>query len=251
MSRRCRPAYRSSRHPPRRFGHRRRRGPRARGRLIVQEASTLLATVSEIGAAPSGIVRIMLPVGLPPHLLTPLFAMVSAGYPRLTFRVRFGNDPVEGLLEDVDLAVHFGTQSPQGPWISHEPLRVRVWLIASKDYLARRATPRSIEDLAGHDLFAWEVPGEDGHRWPTKTGGTFNVTPRLLSPEIHWLCQCVIAGSAWRSSPTSRYPISASPRTPWSRSCRTSSGRSSPCVWSCRRDRKSLPPELGPLRACG
>ena len=166
----------------------------ARGRLIVQEASTLLATVHEIGAAPSGIVRAMLPVGLPPHLLTPVFAMLSVRYPRLTFRVRFGNDPVERLLEDVDLAVHFGTQSPAGPWLSHELLRVRVWLLASKDYLARRGTPRSIEDLARHDLFAWEMPREDGHLWPIKTGGTFTVTPKLLSPEIHWLRQCVIAG---------------------------------------------------------
>ncbi|MGZ3460964.1 MAG: LysR family transcriptional regulator, partial [Archangium sp.] len=65
----------------------------ARGRLIVQEASTLLATISELGTAPSGLVRIMLPVGLPPHLLTPLFARVSSRYPRLNFRVRFGNDP--------------------------------------------------------------------------------------------------------------------------------------------------------------
>ena len=207
-----------------------------RGRLIVQEASTLLATVSEIGAAPSGIVRVMLPVGLPPHLLTPLFALVSARYPRLTFRVRFGNDPVEGLLEDVDLAVHFGPQSPQGPWISHELLRVRVWLIASKDYLARRGTPRSIEDLAGHDLFAWEVPGEDGHHWPTKTGGTFHVTPRLMSPEIHWLRQCVIAGLGMALVPDIMLPDPGLPQdVAWSRSSPISSDGSSPCASSCRR----------------
>lgn len=166
----------------------------AQGRQLVLETGALLASIREIGAAPAGLLRLMLPVGLPPHLLTPLFALVTARYPRLAFRVRFSNDPVGVLLDEVDLAVHFGSRSPPGPWVSRELLRTRVWLLASKDYLARRGAPRSLEELAGHDLFAWELPGEDGQLWPHQRGGTFPVTCKLLTPEIHFLRQCVING---------------------------------------------------------
>jgi DNA-binding transcriptional LysR family regulator len=165
-----------------------------RGRLLVQEAGALLNSVREIGSAPAGLLRIMLPAGLPPHVLTPLFGMVREQYPKLTFHIRFSDDPTGGLLDDVDLALHFGAESPQGPWITHELLRVRVWPIASTEYLSRRGTPRSLGELASHDLLTWEAPGEDGQSWPLLGGGSFPVKPLLLATDIHLLRQYAAAG---------------------------------------------------------
>src|SRR5262245_61792135 len=76
----------------------------ARGRLMVQEACALLDSVREVGSEPSGVLRILLPVGLPPHVLTALLGFVRAKYPRLAFRLHFSDDPVGGLIENVDLA---------------------------------------------------------------------------------------------------------------------------------------------------
>lgn len=166
----------------------------AQGRRLVQEAGALLSAIRDVGAEPAGLLRIMLPVGLPPHVLTPLYALVSARYPRLSFRVRYSDNPVDSLLDDVDLALHFGQASPEGPWLSRELMRVPVWLLASRDYLARRGAPRTIEDLAQHDLLAWEMPGEDATSWPGARGGRFPVRCKLLTSEIHWLRQCVING---------------------------------------------------------
>lgn len=172
----------------------------ARGRLMVQEANALLASVRDVGSEPAGVLRLLLPVGLPPHLLTPLFGFVRTRYPRLSFRLQFSEDPVGGLIEDVDLALHFGDRSPVGPWVSRELLRSRVWMIASTEYLARRGTPKTIEDLARHDLMAWEEPGptppggEVVQRWPTLRGGTFAVSPVLVTRHIHLIRQFVIAG---------------------------------------------------------
>ncbi len=166
----------------------------ARGRLLVQEAGALLESVRDIGAEPSGVVRIMLPVGLPPQILTPIAVTLRARYPALAFRVRFSDHPVGELLDDVDLAIHFGTQGPQGPFIVHEIFHLKVWLIASSDYLRRRGTPRSIDDLAHHDLLSWELPGEDGQLWPTRSGGVFKVAPKLMCADIHLLRHCAIVG---------------------------------------------------------
>lgn len=166
----------------------------AHGRQLMQEADAVLTSIREVGNEPAGELRVRLPVGLPPHLLTPIFALLSARYPRLRFRVSCSDNPVGGLLTDVDLAVHFGARSPPGPWQVRELLRVPVRLIGSTDYLQRRGAPRSLAELRAHELFACELPGEDGAVWPLRDGGTFTVSPRLITTEIHWLRQCVIAG---------------------------------------------------------
>lgn len=165
-----------------------------RGRLMVQEANALIESVREAGGEPAGVLRVLLPIGLPPHVLTPMLTFVRNKYPRLSFRLNFSEDPIGGLLENIDLAVHFGERSPVGPWVSRELVRVRVWAVASADYLAQRGTPQSAEDLARHDLLAWELPGEDGRLWPMLSGGTFSVTPVLVTKHIHLLRQFAIAG---------------------------------------------------------
>lgn len=188
----------------------------ARGRLMVQEANALLASVREVGSEPAGVLRVLLPVGLPPHLMTPFFGFVRTKYPRLSFRLQFSEDPVGGLIEDVDLALHFGDRSPMGPWVSRELTRTRVWLIASAEYLARRGTPKTIEELARHDLLAWEEPRsgpgpapgppEVAQRWPTLRGGTFAVSPVLVTRHIHLIRQLVIAGQGIGLVPDAMLP---------------------------------------------
>ena len=99
-----------------------------------------------------------------------------------------------GLIEDVDLAVHFGDRSPAGPWVSREILRLRIWLVASREYLARRGTPKTVEDLQQHDLLSWECPGHDGRVWSTLRGGTIQVAPFMITRHIHLIRQYTLAG---------------------------------------------------------
>lgn len=165
-----------------------------RGRLMAQEAAALVASVRELGREPVGVLRVQLPPGMPPQVLTQLFAMIRGAYGKLAVRVRLRDDPMSGLLDDVDLAIHVGEQTPPGPWISHEIVRVREWLIAHADYLAARGTPARVEDLAGHELFAWEAPGGDPRAWPLVGGGTVSVNPALVATDIHLLRQCALAG---------------------------------------------------------
>lgn len=165
-----------------------------RGRLMMQETSALLASIREVGHAPSGVLRVVSPVGLPPHLLTPLFGLLRSTYPRLRVHARFSGDPLGEPLDDVDMAVHFGEDTPRGPWLSFVVLRVREGLIASRDYLERKGTPRSLQELRDHELFAWEAPGDDARIWPTLRGTAFSVEPALVTPDIHFIRSCCLAG---------------------------------------------------------
>ncbi len=165
-----------------------------RGRLVVQEATALVASVREIGREPVGVLRIALPVGLPPYVLTPLFDALRSAYPRLAIQLRLSDDPLAGSHEDIDLMAHFGATGPSGSWLSYELVRMREWLLASSDYLERRGTPGSIEALGGHELLSWLAPGEDGRLWPTLSGEPIEVEPALVTADIHLIRQCVIAG---------------------------------------------------------
>lgn len=166
----------------------------SRGRLVVQEATALVASVREIGREPVGVLRIALPVGLPPYVLTPLFDALRSAYPRLAIQLRLSDDPLAGSHEDIDLMAHFGATGPSGSWLSYELVRMREWLLASSDYLERRGTPGSIEALGGHELLSWLAPGEDGRLWPTLSGEPIEVEPALVTADIHLIRQCVIAG---------------------------------------------------------
>jgi len=165
-----------------------------KGNTMMQEARALLASIREVGRAPSGTLQVVLPVGVPPHLLTPLFSALRSAYSHLHFHCRFSNDPLGEALTNVDIAVHFGEDVPKGPWISHIVLRVREWLIASRAYLDRRGTPRTIGDLKHHELFAWQAPGEDARVFRTLKGTPFTVEPTLIATDIHFIRYCVISG---------------------------------------------------------
>ena len=164
------------------------------GRTMMQEAGALLASLRECGHTPAGTLRAVLPVGLPPHALAPLFAAIRAAYPRLDLHCRFSNDPLAEPLQDVDIAVHFGADPPRGAWISYVVLRIRERLIASPTYLDRRGAPATLEDLQGHILLAWQAPGEDARVWRTTSGMAFTVAPALVATDIHFIRHCCIAG---------------------------------------------------------
>jgi DNA-binding transcriptional LysR family regulator len=176
------------------------------GQALNEEAGALLASIREVGQEPSGVLRVSLPVGLPPHVLAQLFAALRAAHPRLLVETRFSEDPLSESLSGVDLAVHFSEAPPRGGWLSTVLLRLRHWLLGSAAYLARRGVPRSLDDLAGHELLAWQPPGEDGRALPLRRGGTFPIAPALVTADIHVLRHCARAGLGLSLVPDAELP---------------------------------------------
>jgi DNA-binding transcriptional LysR family regulator len=165
-----------------------------RGKTMIEEASALISSVREIGKEPAGTLRVMLPVGLPPHILSPLLALLRYRLPKLTMHVSFSNDPISESIIDVDCMVHFGNDAPTGPYLSFELRRTRQWLVASREYLDKHGTPTSIEKLQEHELIAWQAPAEDPCIWPTMQGATFRVSPRVVATDVHFLRRCCLEG---------------------------------------------------------
>lgn len=161
------------------------------GRRLVQSTSALLHAVREVAGEPVGELRVSLPVGLPPHVLVPVVALLEQALPRVTVHLRFEASG-RAIDDDVDVAVRLGDEPIGEAWIAHELLRVPLRLLAHPGYVKHRGTPRTLDELPGHALLAWSGPGVDPGRWPLCDGGTVPVAPRVVTNDAHVLRQAAL-----------------------------------------------------------
>lgn len=175
-------------------------------RRMMQEMRAVLVSVRDLGDAPRGVLRVVLPVGFPPASYALIFEALRAAYPGLRYHLRFSNDPASEALDDVDLAVHFDDASPGKAWVSRPLVRIRRWLLASESYLAAHGTPTRVDDLAGHALLAWQAPGEDASIWRTRTGRALAVEPILVSSDVHMIRVLCAAGQGIAFTPDAGLP---------------------------------------------
>jgi DNA-binding transcriptional LysR family regulator len=165
-----------------------------RGRALLAETSALLSSVREASALPTGTLRIVLPAGLPPKLVAMIYATQRQANPDLRIHARIAEDPLALVLDDVDVIFSFGGKLPEGPWVSHEMMRVPDLLLAHPDYLAAHGTPRTLGELSDHPILLWDAPERPGHVLPLKNGGDFPIDPVLKSSDLHVLRECAAAG---------------------------------------------------------
>jgi DNA-binding transcriptional LysR family regulator len=176
------------------------------GRRLVQSSSALLTAVREVAREPIGDLHLSLPIGLPPEVLSAMFMLLRGVLPKVAFELRFSANPIApGLLDDVDVAAHFGDESPPG-WVAHELMRVPVRLLAHADYLARRGTPKSATELSQHTLLAWSGPGVDPGAWPLADGSLLAVAPTLISNDAHFVRQTILARAGIGLVPDANLP---------------------------------------------
>lgn len=180
----------------------------ARGRALIEDAAALLTAVRSMDTAPEGLMRVLVPAGLPPHVVGVVFATTRARFPRLELRVSVCDDPLQELRDDVDLVVHFGAIPTSGSWISTTLARTPERLFASPTYLAEAGTPTTVEELANHVLLSWTPPGGDPHLWPRVEGPPFEVHPVFVCADVHLIRQFASAGHGIALVPDGKLPMS-------------------------------------------
>jgi DNA-binding transcriptional LysR family regulator len=165
----------------------------SRGRQMLREAVALVDEVRERGEGPAGDVRIVLPVGMPPHVITAWMGALRRRLPLVHLEMRFSEDPVGELTGGGDVALHWGPE-PTGSWISHAVFRVPQLLVGAESYLARAGHPRTVGDLAAHPLYCWRGPEGGPAVLHHKNGAALVVDAVATSTDIHLVRQCALAG---------------------------------------------------------
>ncbi len=118
----------------------------------LDEAARALASPSE---EPDGVLKVSMPNSAG-DLLAPVLARFGARHPRVRLDLHTSSRRVDLLREGFDAAVRGTITELEGANLTAQKLGVGdVELYASSAYLARRGTPRTLVDLAHHDLVAY------------------------------------------------------------------------------------------------
>lgn len=172
------------------------------GSSYVAACKRILADVTEAEraasgeyTAPTGELIVTTPVGLGRFHLIPILTDFLRAYPDIDVRLVLG-DRVVGLLEEsIDVALRVG-ELPDSSLIALRVGATRRVVFASPNYLAARGTPRTPNDLVGHDCISY--PGFFGPDvWTFVRGKTEIAVPvhsRLVVSSLDAACEAARAG---------------------------------------------------------
>ncbi|UQA57747.1 LysR family transcriptional regulator [Polyangium aurulentum] len=149
-----------------------------RAERVLADLESLEVSISDLRATPRGLLRVSGPLGFGESRLVPLLPAFFAQYPEVRVELELTDRFVDLVAERYDVAVRIGRLG-DSTLVARKLGPSRLVVCAAPDYLARRGTPRTPEDLAGHDCLAstlvarmreWHFAGPDGEVTASVTG---------------------------------------------------------------------------------
>lgn len=128
------------------------------------------------------------------HVLVPLIPEYRSLHPNVTLTLSSNEGFIDLLERRVDLAVRIGelkNSTLHSRLLGHARLR----LVASPEYLDRRGTPTTVEELMRHELLGFSEP-DSLNVWPLRDpeGKRVRIEPTLKSSSGETLCQLAVQG---------------------------------------------------------
>lgn len=117
---------------------------------VLDQLGSLSDALSDARRTPSGRVAICSSFGFGRTHVAPAIARLAEAHPELELRLDLFDRAVDLVGEGFDLEVRVGDDLP-GQHISRRLISNQRVLCAAPDYLRRRGTPKTLDDLARHD----------------------------------------------------------------------------------------------------
>jgi DNA-binding transcriptional LysR family regulator len=115
---------------------------------------------------PSGRLRVDVPATFGRMKVLPLLLAFSERHPAVQPHISFADRFVDVVEEGIDVAVRIGGSDSWPAGVGHRFLGTEHLIFcASPDYLARRGTPGSIEELATHDAVTYAKADGSASTW--------------------------------------------------------------------------------------
>lgn len=121
---------------------------------LVRDATHNLPEQTDV---PSGTLRITAPPDLGFTLLPGLFAKFCARYPEVQLDVRLSNRLEDLVGEGFDVALRISPKLKDSTLVARKLSGLDLRLYAAPSYLAKRGTPKTLEELAGHDFVVFRT----------------------------------------------------------------------------------------------
>jgi DNA-binding transcriptional LysR family regulator len=193
----------------------------ARGVRLTPEGEALLEAARHVEAAMKGFERTAratveaagtLRIAATEHLgievLAPRLAALRERHPRLAIELVLDNQPSDLTQGEADLAVRL-YKPTQPELVARRVGAIPLGLFASRDYLARRGAPTSLEEALEHDLIGFDPRGalsEGFARFePRLTATTFTLRTDSLAAQLA-ACRAGCGLSAQQLAIAKRYP---------------------------------------------
>jgi DNA-binding transcriptional LysR family regulator len=108
-------------------------------------------------SAPSGLLRISMPTPYAHYRVLPILPEFTRKYPEVKVEFHISNRNVDFGDEGFDLAIR-GRAPADSTMISRQLEDAELVLVAAPGYLKRAGTPRTLEELAGHECIQFALP---------------------------------------------------------------------------------------------
>lgn len=162
-------------------------GPHVGG---LKDAMTLLGDAEE---EPQGSLRVTMPVDIGEGLLGEIIARFLCRYPKVEVEVDVSARTVNLMEEGFDVAIRASTKLKDSSLIARKLAQTALHLYAAPTYLARRGTPRTFPDLAGHDAV---LPSHSGFQsLIARPAVRFPARARLHAADFSFVKQAIRAGA--------------------------------------------------------
>ena len=137
---------------------------------VLAEFEALQADAAGSRVAPSGTLRVDLPIFYGRRFVLPLLARLQREHPALTFEVRMQDGFADLVRDGIDLAVRMG-ELRDSSLVARRIDSQTLVFVASPAYLKAHGTPQRIEDLAAHQAVAFRMPSSGRKRpWQVRQG---------------------------------------------------------------------------------
>lgn len=143
----------------------------ARCEKLLGEVEALQAEASGVRAAPSGTLRLDMPIVFGRRFVLPQLAQLAVRHPELALDVRLSDGYTDLVKEGIDAAIRVG-ELKDSSLVARRFAWQGMVLVASPAYLAARGTPRRLQDLEKHDALVFRMPSTGKDRpWQFRQGG--------------------------------------------------------------------------------
>lgn len=137
---------------------------------VLAEVEDLQAEAAGVRAAPSGTLRIDLPIAYGRRIVMPLLAALVRQHPALKLDVRLQDSYADLVREGLDLAIRVGPLQ-DSTLVARRIDWQQLIIVASPAYLAAHGTPAHVDDLAQHASIVFRQPSSGRNRpWQLRQG---------------------------------------------------------------------------------
>ena len=158
------------------------------GKIFLDAAKHAIDTINEAKLVldarreePAGRLRVNLPIGIGRNVINALTNFTQA-HPKVTLELSL-SDRFEGAVQgEWDIVVRIGELS-DSTFIAKKLCHLKRILCASPEYLARKGTPQSLQDLYNHHSLLFRAPDGKVRPWVFKksSDSTTEISPSPLA----------------------------------------------------------------------